>query len=105
MRAHQEHPEDVTEFVPRPATGYTDPHETTGSEAETTVVPIRGRFGKWRMWCEDGWWIAIQPLEIDGEETEPLFRNHKGEPEHAFASRDGRRVLTELQLALAKAAA
>ena len=105
MHQHTEHPEDVTEFVPRPTVGFTDPHETTGSEAETTVVPIRGRFGKWRMWCEDGWWIAIQPPVPNDQETAPLFRDSDGKPKHAFARPSGQRVLTELQLALAKAAA
>lgn len=82
---------------------FTDPHTQTGSDDETNAIPLPKRYNKFRMWCEDGWWIVMQPYAI----TEPLFREQRPphDPITAFAHLDGQRALTELQLAIAKAEA
>lgn len=65
MHEHAEHPDDETERVHPAPVGYVDPHEPTGSDAETAVVethpwewethPAKARI--WGVYNEDaGWW-------------------------------------------------
>ena len=84
-----------------------EPAEQTGSDAET---PIAQRYGKWRMYHrrtpEGGiQWCAYQPDQLD----EPMFPAPKGDRYRAARygthGADGQQVLTQFQLAMAKAAA
>lgn len=94
---------------------FADPAEQTGSDAETFAVirdhrPLSSRTEKWRMYhrrFDDGsiTWHAYQPQDLD----EPMFTAPKGDRyqggRYGTNGRDGQKVLTELQLAMAKAAA
>lgn len=71
-------------------------------------VPIAARWDsdKFRMWrLDSGYWIATQPLRCH----KPMFTRSTlyfaPLPATQFVSRDPRRVLHEMQLAMAKAAA
>ena len=86
---------------------FTDPAEQTGSDAETDISQ---RYGKWRMYhrrTPDGriQWCAYQPDQLD----EPMFAAPKGDRYRAgrygVNGTDGQKVLTQFQLAMAKAAA
>ena len=128
MYQHTEHPEDHTEHEVGVIVGYTDPHETTGSDAETTPLetiwvpvinrrrdmrPIASRHEKWRMYRRtlpngDTEWVAYQPDHVD----EPMFPAPKGDKYAATAgglyarrSASGLEVLELFQLAIAKAEA
>ena len=75
-------------------------------------VPIskRGNSKKWRMYRHtNGVWVATQPFGLLGA---PMFDrmwesgpSRKVGPSYMYVNRDPRKVLHELQLAMAKAAA
>lgn len=102
-----EHYDDTTEDAHVVRTGYVDPHEQTGSDAETLPLeaptPISRRWNRWRMYRDEhGQWRALQPDNVDT----PYFK-HPDDGLHTYGihHESGARVLHELQLALAKAAA
>ena len=120
---HVEHEDDYTERVAPVRTGYTDPHEPTGSELETRILDAlatarrrRTALGdrddnshKWRMYhrkLRDGTiaWYAHQPVNMAGTDK-PHFTGQTGTPQKAYFSFSGLDALAQLQLALAKAAA
>lgn len=104
---------DTSDGIPGPfVTGFVDPAEATGSDAETEpldpepYVPVSKRWHRWRLYRDPyGKWIAEQPSQID----EPMFvteyASYRGaEPVRGYAFRNESRgrVVDALALAIAK---
>ncbi|MEA5453257.1 hypothetical protein SPF06_00845 [Sinomonas sp. JGH33] len=110
---HVEHLDDLTEHVEPIHVGFMDPHEQTGSDAETEPldprphVPVAKRYDRWRLWRDEhGKWNAAQPNDLDPAYFVTAYEGHHDAPVtvrgYGYRHESRARVVDALSLALAK---